>query len=112
MRDDFVDYGILGPLVLTRQGREVEVRAPRQRMLLLSLLLERNTVVSMDRLIEAVWDDSSPATARKTLQLYVSKLRRALGDGALETLPAGYLLRVAPGTVDVDRFEALLADGR
>jgi len=78
--------------------------------LLALLLLNRNQVVSTDRLIDELWDESPPATATKTLQVYVSQLRKELGPDRLVTRPPGYLLRVEEGELDLERFEQLTAN--
>jgi DNA-binding SARP family transcriptional activator len=81
------------------------------------LALNPSTTVSTDRLIDGLWGSEPPATAAKTLQVYVSRLRRALtangdGDGAdIVTRAHGYELRLAPDHVDACRFERLLAHG-
>ncbi|HYX10780.1 MAG TPA: BTAD domain-containing putative transcriptional regulator, partial [Candidatus Acidoferrum sp.] len=81
--------------------------------MLLALLLHRNEVVSFERLIDDVWGETAPRTANKTLQLYVSQLRKVLPSGVLVTQPAaGYILRVSDDEIDAGRFERLLADGR
>ena len=85
---------------------------PKQRALLAILLLRRGESVSSDRLIDQLWGERPPATAAKTVQGYVSHLRKALGDDVLLTRGGGYLLVAAPGQVDVDRFEAMAADAR
>jgi predicted ATPase/DNA-binding SARP family transcriptional activator len=69
-------------------------------------------VVSADRLIEELWGADSPATATNSLQALVSKLRRALPEGAVVTRSPGYLLNVNPEAIDVGRFWALAAEGR
>jgi YVTN family beta-propeller protein len=76
------------------------------------LLLRRGEPVSSDRLIDEVWGDQPPATATKLVHGYVSSLRKVLGDGLLLTEGRGYVVRVLPGQLDVDRFEALVARGR
>jgi DNA-binding SARP family transcriptional activator len=69
--------------------------------------------VSAERLAVALWGDEAPASAGRTVQVYVSRLRRALGgDCGLLTTPAGYLMRVDDDELDLDRFERLVADGR
>ena len=88
------------------------VRAGKLAALLAVLLLRRNEVVASDRLVEDLWNGEAPATASKTLQLYVSQLRRLLPADTLLTRAPGYVLRVEPGDVDADEFEALLASGR
>ncbi len=105
---------MLGPLqVVDAGGRVLSLGGLKQRGLLALLVLERNRVVSRDRLVDALWGDDPPASAANSVQVYVSKLRKLFGDdGALATEPPGYVLRVARGAVDVDEFERLLAEGR
>ena len=111
-----MDYRILGPLEVAEQNREIVVGRGRQRSLLVVLLLHANEVVSSDRLIDELWGDAPPPTAAKTVQVYVSQLRKVLrdgdGHGPLLTRGHGYVLRVAPGELDLERFERALADGR
>ena len=76
------------------------------------LLLRRGEVVSRDRLIDELWGERAPASAVKTVQMYVSNLRKALGNGLLLTRGHGYVLQVVPGQVDADRVEALVREGR
>jgi YVTN family beta-propeller protein len=68
--------------------------------------------VSNDRLIDSLWGAEPPPAAQKTLQVYVSRLRKILGDGLLQTRAAGYSLALAPGQLDSDRFEQTLEQGR
>ena len=110
--ESLIEFRILGPLEVVENGRPVIVGAPKVRALLAVLLLHRGEVVSIDRLIDALWGERAPATAAKTVQVYVSNLRRALGDGLLVTRGRGYVLQVASGQVDRDRFGALAAEGR
>ena len=84
-----MEYRILGPLELVDDGRPVVLSARKQRALLLCLLLRANEVVSADALIDAVWGERPPSSAAKLVQVYVSQLRRALGEGAIETRAAG-----------------------
>jgi YVTN family beta-propeller protein len=107
-----VEFRILGPLEVAAHGRPVSVGAPKVRALLVVLLLRRGEVVTTDRLIDALWGERALDTAVKTVQVYVSNLRKALGDGVLVTRGGGYVLETEPGQVDADRFEALAADGR
>ena len=85
---------------------------PKQRALLVVLVLRRGEAVSTDRLVDELWRERAPASAHKIVQGYVSHLRRALGDGLLVTRGRGYLLQTARGQVDVDRFDELVAEGR
>ena len=75
-------------------------RPQGQRALLAVLLLHRGEVVSTDRLIDELWGERASATAAKTVQVYVSNLRKALGDGLLVTRGHGYVLQAEPGQVD------------
>jgi class 3 adenylate cyclase/DNA-binding SARP family transcriptional activator/tetratricopeptide (TPR) repeat protein len=107
-----MEFAILGPLEVRRDGREVEVGAKRQRALLAILLLHAGETMSADRLIDALWGELPPPTARRALQVYVSQLRRRLDKGLLLTRPLGYVLEIVRSAVDLHRFEDLLAEGR
>ena len=107
-----MEYRILGPLEVLDGGRPVVLSARKQRALLLCLLLRPNEAVSTDALVDAIWGERAPSSAGKLVQVYVSQLRRALGDGAIQTRPPGYLIRLAPDQLDAARFERLLAEGR
>jgi predicted ATPase/DNA-binding SARP family transcriptional activator len=89
----------------------VELGAAKQRALL-ALLLIRRTDVPSDFLIDALWHECPPKGARNTLQVYVSKLRRALGRRVVETTSAGYRLNLDDCTVDADRFESQYRQGQ
>ncbi|WP_204745353.1 AfsR/SARP family transcriptional regulator [Glycomyces paridis] len=107
---------MLGPVELVADGRPVAVAAAKQRGLLALLLLHPNRTVEQDWLIDQLWEGDPPAAAKATLQAYVYRLRK-LFDGpesavALHGRPGGYLLDVPAGTLDADRFEHLLAEGR
>jgi DNA-binding SARP family transcriptional activator len=124
-----MDFRILGPLEVRDGSRPLALGGEKQRALLTILLLHRNEVVSADRLIDELWDESPPTGARRTLRAYVSKLRRAMGangaapavardserrpgDRVLLTRGHGYVLEVAPGELDLDRFAELAERGR
>lgn len=107
-----VEIRILGPLEIVENDRPVVVDAPKVRMLFAVLLLHRGEVVSTDRLIDALWGERASPTAAKTVHVYMSRLRMALGDGLLVTRGRGYVLQAGPGQTDVDRFEGLAARGR
>jgi YVTN family beta-propeller protein len=107
-----MEFRILGPLEVRVDGRPVDVGAARQRALLTVLLLRANAVVSTDHLIEAVWDERPPETAPKVLQVYVSQLRKVLGRDRIVTQAPGYLIRVEPGELDAERFQALIREGK
>jgi peptide/nickel transport system substrate-binding protein len=107
-----MEFRVLGP-VEARDGEKILVSGSGKPVALLTLLLlHRNEVVPVDRLLEDLWGGRAPRTALKALQTYVSQLRRSLGDGFIVTRPSGYLLSVADGALDADRFAALLTSGR
>ena len=103
-----MEFRILGPIEVEEDGRQVPLGGEKQRALLALLLLSRGRPVSTDRLIDDVWSGKPPPTAVKSVQVYVARLRRALGDGRIITRGRGYELAVAPGEIDVDRFDALV----
>ncbi len=84
----------------------------RQRAVLAILLVHRGEVVPVDRIVDELWGERAPETATKTVQVYVSRLRKALGEGALVTRGGGYALELGADELDVDRFERLAAEGR
>jgi DNA-binding SARP family transcriptional activator/ABC-type branched-subunit amino acid transport system substrate-binding protein len=99
-------------LEVRRGEHHLDLGAPKQRALLAVLLIRRGEVVSSDRLIDELWGESAPQAAAKSVQVYVSGLRKALGAEALETRGRGYVLQVGPGQLDIERFESLLKEGR
>jgi predicted ATPase/DNA-binding SARP family transcriptional activator len=107
-----VEFGILGPLAVWEDGREIELGAAKQRALLAVLLLHAGETMATERLVDALWGEKPPATSVKALQVYVSQLRKVLGEGVVETRPLGYVLRVDESALDLRRFEGLLAEGR
>ena len=107
-----MEFRVLGSLEVLADGEARDLGGRKQRALLAVLLLEANRVVSTGRLIEALWEEEPPETAQKALQVYVSQLRKTLGKERVETKPAGYLLRVAEGELDVQRFQRLRQEGK
>jgi DNA-binding SARP family transcriptional activator len=107
-----VEFRILGPLEVARDGEPLVLGAAQQRALLAVLMLHRGEVVSVDRLVDELWGERVPAAAAKTVQVYVSQLRKALGAGVIVTQGHGYRLAAAPGQVDAVRFEELAGEGR
>ena len=105
-----MEFRLLGPLEVLDSDRPVPLGRGRQRALFALLLIHANEVVSTDRLIDQLWGEAPPRTALKSVQVYVSRLRKELGDGRLVTSPPGYVLRTDPPEVDVCRFERLVAD--
>ena len=109
-----LEFLLLGPLEVRRDGSPLDLGPPKQRAVLALLLLRANHVVSTTRLIDELWGEAPPETARAALQVYVAGLRKALGDGqaTLGTKTPGYMLDVAPGALDLDRFERLRDEAR
>src|SRR5881392_2423243 len=105
-------YGILGPLEVRDGARTVVLAQGGQRLLLSVLLLHANEAISSDRLIDALWGEAPPPTAARSLHNLISALRKGLGDGQLVTRSHGYLLHVAEGELDAQRFAALSDQGR
>ena len=106
-----VQYRVLGPLGVLRDGGEVELGGPRQRRLLLRLLIGGREGVSDDRLVADLLDGDGVRRPEATLRTYVARLRRCLdlpadGDATVvERLPAGYRLRVDDSEFDAAVFE-------
>jgi DNA-binding SARP family transcriptional activator/predicted ATPase len=102
---------MLGPLEV-RDGEGETVALPRrqQRALLAALLIRVGEVVSTDRLIDDLWDESPPPAAKGALQNTVWQLRKLIGAELLRTQPPGYVLDVDPDSVDARRFRRLLAE--
>jgi DNA-binding SARP family transcriptional activator/predicted ATPase len=107
-----MELRILGPLEVADDGREVELVGARQRALLAILLLHRNEVVPAERLLEHLYGAEQPATAAKSLQAHVSRLRKVLAPDRLLTRGSGYVLVTEPEEVDAERFGRLLDAGR
>ncbi len=83
-----MDFRILGPLEALDEGRPVRVGGGKQRALLALLLLHSNEPLSTDRLIDELWGEQPPGTAAKNVQVYVSRLRKALAGGEGDDRPA------------------------
>ena len=109
-------FQLLGPLEVSDNGEPVAVGGGKRRALLGVLLLHANEVVSAERLIDELWGERPPATSAKSVQVYVSQLRRELHGRSrngelLLTRSNGYVLRVGRDDLDVQRFERGLAEG-
>lgn len=108
-------FGLLGPVMVERDGALSDVKSAMPRTVLAVLLLNANTVVSVEQLIEAVWDENPPASATASLHNHVMRLRRFLGDeggGRIRSVAPGYVLDVEPGELDLDVFASRCAAGR
>ena len=107
-----MEFRLLGPLQAVEGDAPVALGGPKQRALLARLLLDANRTVSVARLVDDLWGDGAPDSAAKMVQIYVSRLRKVLPDGVLQTQPPGYLVEVGPERLDLSRFRTLRADGR
>jgi DNA-binding SARP family transcriptional activator len=114
-----MDFRILGPLEVLDEGRRVALGGTKQRALLGLLLVNAGETLSTDRLIDELWGDRPPATAAKTVQVHISRLRKALAAGAgsasegvVVTREHGYQLEIDPERLDSHQFERLLVEGR
>ena len=106
------DFRVLGPLEVWREGELVVIPAPKQRALLGLLLLQANEPVHREELIDQLWGETAPRTARASLQNQIYALRKRLGSERLKRENGGYVLRVEPGELDLERFHRLVADAR
>ena len=105
-------FGLLGPLEVSEDGREIPLRAPKQRALLALLLLRRAEVVSVETIAEQLWAGDPPATGTKAVRVYVGELRKSLGADLIVTRAGGYAIPRDGIETDIDRFEQLAAEGR
>lgn len=111
-----MEFRVLGPVEVWAGGQRLPVTGGLRRALLAGLLLQANQVVTTDSLLAMLWDATPPRAAVASLQVMVHRLRRTLelapaGQGRLLTRAGGYLLTVAPGELDLDDFDRLVAEG-
>jgi YVTN family beta-propeller protein len=107
-----VEIRILGPMEVISAGAPAALGGPKQRAFLAALVLARGKSLSVERLVDMLWGESPPPTASKTVHVYVSRLRKVLGEAAILTSGSAYRLVVDPEAVDAWRFERLLQEGR
>ena len=108
-----MEFRVLGSIEVFEEGNgSITLGGPKQRAVLAHLLLRANHLVPADVLIDEVWGEEPPETARNALQSYASHLRKALGAARLEGSRAGYRLRTEPAELDATRFQSLLRDAR
>ncbi len=113
-------FRLLGPLEVVDGDERLPLGGRKQRAVLAILLLHSNEVVSAERIIDMLWGESPPETAATALQGYVSRLRKVLeperapgsAPQLLVTQEPGYVLRLEPGQLDLERFSALLRTAR
>src|SRR6266849_2808796 len=107
-----LEFRVLGPLEVDKGGDPAPLGGKKQRALLVLLLIRANDVVSTDTLIDELWGERPPSTAKTSLQNLIAQLRKALGASSLQTRVPGYLLRVEPERIDAIRFEQLVVRAR
>ncbi len=95
---------VLGPLRVERGGEQLDLRGPRSRLLLAILVVAADQPVSYSRLVDDLYGDDPPATARKSIQVHVSNLRRELGEGVIVTNSDGYQLVTELVSIDASEF--------
>ena len=113
-----LEFSVLGPLRVRRDGHDVPIARPKSRALLALLLARANHSVATDQLIDELWAHDPPATAESAFRVHVSFLRKALREGSdaddesIEATARGYRVCVTTDAVDVLSFEAALRDAR
>jgi DNA-binding SARP family transcriptional activator len=111
-----VEFRILGPLEIAVGSQRLDLGGARQQIVAATLLLSANRVVTMDRLLEAIYGDDLPSTSRAQAQISISSLRRLFAthghDGVITRRDPGYVIRVDRGELDVQRFEELVGAAR
>src|SRR6478609_8383522 len=107
-----MEFRLLGPLEVHAGAGAIPLGGEKQRALLALLLVNANRVVSRSRLVDGLWGDEPPETAVTSVQVYVSRLRKLLPDGVLLTRSPGYALEIEPKSIDLQRFERLVASAR
>ncbi|MGH3297889.1 MAG: AfsR/SARP family transcriptional regulator [Trebonia sp.] len=108
-------FRILGPLEVLSPDGWTAISAPKWRSLLACLLIRPSQLVPTDLLIDELWGDNPPNTANNLVSIYVHRLRKVIGDVEGRVLvyrAPGYLLRLAPGDLDLQQFESQVTEGR
>ncbi|MBG0814213.1 BTAD domain-containing putative transcriptional regulator [Planomonospora sp. ID82291] len=112
-------FSVLGPLTVTRGTERIDLAGARARTLVATLLIAQGTMVTTDRIIDAMWGKRPPNSGTATLYSYITKVRKVLepdrppraATGLLDRQGPGYVLRVRPEAVDSERFTALAERG-
>jgi DNA-binding SARP family transcriptional activator len=105
-----VRFEVLGPVRGWQGNTELELGSPQQRAVLAMLLLARGRQVSLDGLIDGLWEGDVPRSAAGTVRTYVSRLRRRVNS--IESIGDGYVLRLGSAVLDLDEFEHWLSEAR
>ncbi|MFI7103790.1 BTAD domain-containing putative transcriptional regulator [Streptomyces sp. NPDC050161] len=114
-----MDFSLLGPIAVTSGSGELSLGPAKRRSVLALLLLQPNTTVPLEQLIDSLWEDEPPEHARTVVQGHVSRLRATLAEGGadaygieLATHGSAYLLRLPEELIDAHRFGELVALAR
>lgn len=118
-----IDVGVLGPVFVRSGPSDFTPSAPKLRSVLCAMIVNSNQVVPSTLLMEELWEEAPPASWLTTLQTYVLNLRKLIGVGTgtsarevartvLLTTSGGYVLRLCPGALDLQRYDELVATGR
>lgn len=107
-----MDFRVLGPLGIYEDGVALPIGTGKQRTFVALLIVHRDEVVSTDRAIDAIWGEHPPASAANSIHVYVSHLRKVLGDDRVVTRGRGYAIVIDGRELDADVFEARLAEAR
>jgi predicted ATPase/DNA-binding SARP family transcriptional activator len=110
-----MEFRVLGPIEAVDGGRPVDLGAPKERALLARLLVDVNTTVSTDRLLEDLWPEGAPGGGPRSLHVHVARLRATLAgapDAVVETAASGYILRADPERIDSVRFDRMWRSAR
>ena len=110
-----MEFRILGPLEVVEDGNPIALGTLKERLVLAVLLLHANEFVSRERLMDDLWGEAPPPTARKAVNVYVSKLRQTLrrgGTDPIATADGGYRLRVEPEQLDAASMQRVVAEAR
>ncbi|MFB6821917.1 BTAD domain-containing putative transcriptional regulator [Streptomyces virginiae] len=108
-----MEFRVLGPVEVRRDGRRVALSGAKLHTVLAALLVAREEVISDERLCRLLWGWAPPATVSAQLYTYVSRLRKILGDDVLiDRRPPGYAMSIGNATLDLNEFEKLALGGR
>ena len=111
-----LEFRLLGPIEARCGDDTIALGGTKPRALLAALVLEHDHVVSANRLVDVVWPEDPPDSARALIQTYISSLRKSFAAhgfrDVIDTRPPGYVARLAQGTVDIDLFAALVDRAR
>lgn len=110
-----MEIRVLGPMEASHEGRPLNLGGRMQRLVLAVLVSRVNEPVSTDRIVDEVWSDTLPRTARRTVQTYVANLRGILEPcrpGTLSARRPGYVVNLDEASLDAIRFERLIREGR